>query len=341
MTRTAIVALGVLVIMAACKPSGSSGGSPGNAAPLVDDSQALQEIGFAAPILVSADTSLALDGQGNFITDQNTKLLDAFLKAGVLGIDANMNGNPWWTFTRTNNPAASFNGGIVSVPVATRQISKRSDQKTWTEGSVNYFAETVTYTIAVASPYTGGKSISLGPFSLRLVLVNDPAVGHWSTLQDPQRGTHFDTNDVSGVPAAITQGINIGDIVSAAQKAQQRTYQAIQDTYMADGRLEQNAKQPDVLVSQKLGMAYYARSNRTRPLPSIKQLSTAVRSTHRATGRGGSLPRKISMPLPEWRPMRSARGALSCLMPRTIACGVISSRVAIQLLLRATIASGR
>jgi len=67
----------------------------------------------------------------------------------------------------------------------------------------------------------------VGPFSFRLVLLNDPAVGHWQVFNDFGRGTHFSEGMNS---AAVTDVLDQAghkveqDFLSSTKTAQQQVY---------------------------------------------------------------------------------------------------------------------
>jgi hypothetical protein len=240
----------------------------------VDDSGALEALGLNKPIVISASLDRVFDGQGNFLSENllgaSGSTVALVVKSGFLDVVAAPESEPYWRFEPKKGEVKKggfFGTGLVyEVPIARREVTGRSNEKTWSEESIKFFAETVTYNIVLddgIAAVLGQKEF--GPFSFRLVMVNDPAVGAWQVSLI--RGTSFNESDAlqqvnealkragtAAEPDLLAKIAAIRDKRSSDINAQ---YQKIADGLAADGTAARDAADPNVLVSKKNGLAFY------------------------------------------------------------------------------------
>jgi hypothetical protein len=108
-------------------------------------------------------------------------------------------------------------------------VADRTELRQWNDGETKYFAETLNLFFEPAAPLKPYVHEKIGPFALRLVLANDPAVGHWE-VSDKSSGSSI--RDVSN---AVTRRLSeigltydgyfddgVATVTSAAKKADTR-----------------------------------------------------------------------------------------------------------------------
>ncbi|GAA0335568.1 hypothetical protein GCM10009087_52510 [Sphingomonas oligophenolica] len=127
--------------------------------------------------------------------------LSALIQAGFISVVPVPDGAPWWRLQvqHANGPQSDY----LPFSLGARTIIGKHDQKSWSEGSVSYFAETVDYTLTL-NPELKTSSTTLGPFSIRLVLVNQPAVGSW------QIDSQSDLSSLQRDKAALESALEVG-----------------------------------------------------------------------------------------------------------------------------------
>lgn len=99
------------------------------------------------------------------------------VEAGRIRFVPATGGEPYFTLATSENSAT---GGDLVLFSGRRRLATSSEEQRYTRDASDYFAQTVTYFIndenALLRPT---NPQGFGPFSMRLVYVNDPAVGQW------------------------------------------------------------------------------------------------------------------------------------------------------------------
>lgn len=229
-TRFALLALACLAGTSSCGPS----------LPAIDEKPFLAEIGFEQPITVTVHI-----GPENLGSEENANMVAFLVKAAALRVTPNPSAAPWWSFDHV---------GEFSQTVARRIVIGRSNQRDWSEGSINYHAETISYRLDIVPPFALPAVPNGQSFTLRLALKFDPAIGQWRLAE---RGTQFDPRDAVNI---LTQMMNVGamsraELITAIAQAKIAAYDQIEQRLKDDGVLER--VHPAVLVSRANGRAYY------------------------------------------------------------------------------------
>jgi len=228
-------------IACACSPTGL--GSP-------DDTPVLEAIHFSQPVNLQVSLNSSAPP---------TNIQAALSRAGYISAAPYSNGDPWWHFNLNDGQLANNNTDAI-VNMGERQIINRSEQRSWSDNSIQYFSETINYKIVIAPRLKVASVGDIGPFSIRIVMVNDPSIGHWTLQNDP-----LDASET--MPAApendavMTQLNNLGLASAAAFRGQ--IVESIQDSYhqVAAAILQQSGLQPKntdlgVLVASSRHLAY-------------------------------------------------------------------------------------
>jgi hypothetical protein len=189
----------------------------------------------------------------------NQCLLVPMIDQGFVTVLPRQEGSPYWALATR---ALATDGPVtVVVPLGRRHLLGTSNETRFTRDGAQFFAETVSYTIV---PDPGGlrapSGDGYGPFSMRVVFVNDPAVGHWTlsseTAEDGQ--TQFDPD--SEIAAAIKQfaptGCDPNTVAEKIRAARSQAFNQIEAALKASGQIERGPG-GDVLVSTASHHAFY------------------------------------------------------------------------------------
>lgn len=240
----------LLSVLAICGLS-----SCGRNGPPLPEKEILAAVSFDAPLIATASLQQQVDTNGNLSNSEDAPLLALFQRVGIIRIDANPNGAPWWRFSFTTGTLAR---GQLSIEAARREITGRSEEKYWSEGSFEFYAETITYNLVLAP--TIARVLDSPPVtgSLRIVLRNDPAVGTWKPYFAPERGIKWSRDD-SGVVRnmlELTGKTFIPELGEKIQRARTSAFETIERQLASDGILERDAKDSRMLVSKKHKLRY-------------------------------------------------------------------------------------
>ena len=223
----------------------------------MNEGQALAAIKFNQPVAVSFSTAYILDGQGNLNSTLDTQIISLLNKSGHFLVVPNMATRPWWNFA-LGGSGGTVNGVIVDIPVGKRLITKRSAKEGWSEGSIKFYAQTITYMIEFDNNIKPLIGRNLTELTLRVVEYRDPAVGNWQLLTGTNRGTRYNHNESSLVQktlaAAGTQYLDVtrGNIASAIQTS----HNATQNQLAASGIVEKGPF-PGTLLIKKYDLLLY------------------------------------------------------------------------------------
>jgi hypothetical protein len=165
-----------------------------------------------------------------------------------------------------------LNGNEFSVTAATRTVTGRSDEKSWSEASVDYYAETISYSINVENNIKTVAGITPSTSTLRLVAYKDPAVGTWQVLRDPVRGTKFNQNDAMALTnqLAAVGAKSLQSLATAIAAAREAAFRQIQSELAAKGILAKSDSNSAVVISRNNNLAYYVKANQFNSL-SLRQ----------------------------------------------------------------------
>jgi hypothetical protein len=145
-----------------------------------------------------------LGGRGNLANLQSdndySRTISSLVDGGVLTIVPDTSGPPWWKLAIQQGQADGF--GNFSFPLGYRNVVSKHDQRSWSDGATKYFAETVDYEVKLNGNFKTGQAV-VGPFSVRLVLVDDPAAGGWQV--SPQSNLSAFSADQRAAQALIAQ----------------------------------------------------------------------------------------------------------------------------------------
>ena len=238
----------VLGLLTAC-----TAGPPG-----LDDSAALEALGFNKPIDVTSRGEGVELAHAEIAASPNARLTALLVKIGIMNIIPNTNSAPWW-ISHTNS--GELKDGTLTVDVAERHVTSRDGQQHWTDGSIKFYAETITYSIEPTNTFKGIGGLPISRRSIRLVFQNDPAVGAWQ-LSDRSQADNVSEDQSIVFSALVAQGSQYVDMLGQAEKtAAANAFNQIEQTLAARGTLARNSNEENVLVSTSNGLAYYIKPN--------------------------------------------------------------------------------
>lgn len=158
-------------------------------------------------------------------------------------------------YAHFNVVRGSLSGNAATITVAQRTIVSRSNSQSWDEGPLKFYAETITYSIAIDPLLAKVSGQAPTNLQLRLVLVFDPARGAWAVYNAPGRGTTFPNDAVNLLIAQIAKTpIVIWPYLNNAKT--QASSQILQEL-LASGPVKRSAYDPGVLDDASASLAYY------------------------------------------------------------------------------------
>ena len=290
----------------------------------VDDLPALQALGLDKPVTVAVPLNTIADAQGNLQENFNTHVVALLVKGGFLDAVAAPESEPYWRLGVKSGTAKSE--GVLDaqdrtyvIRIARREIVERSNERNWYEGSIQFFAETVSYKFVFDEAIAALVSRKeIGPAALRLVMENDPARGAWQISID--RGT---TSNDSELVTALNGVLDVAgqaaeqELLAKITAIRQQRYAAIEaenakiaNNLATEGVIE-HGTDPNVLVGRRSGLAFYIGTSGKAPssimdarsycskiqtsgyrgwrIPTRKELGTAVRDGKLADAPDGRL----------------------------------------------------
>lgn len=146
----------------------------------------------------------------------------ALAKADIVRFDPDQDNAPWWRMVLADG---NVDAGTLRYQLGARQFTGRRDVRSWSDGPVKFFAETIDYKVIADQRFTQLSSREFVPFSFRFVLRNDPAVGQWQ-IDSQSDFTSFQT-DQQQVEAAVAATGNLDQLRAATAKAAASAMQAI------------------------------------------------------------------------------------------------------------------
>jgi len=238
--------VGLLTLVLGCSPVPAG----------LDDTPFLNALGFGGAISETVSLTHNLDANAQLPADDAASLIALLFAAKYINVVPNAGAAPYFFFGGVGAHMVDANSNMV-IPLGTRQIVSRSNQKSWSEGAVKFFAETVTYTVQGAADNPVLKGESVGPYTMRLVLQNDPAVGQWQVNVD--RGTSFAPDQDS--KALLQKVLEIGaadlaDLNTTIGKTRVGVFDGIEKSLRDSGAIEKTAD-PGVVLSPNAKLAFY------------------------------------------------------------------------------------
>jgi hypothetical protein len=160
---------------------------------------------------------------------------------------------PYFALASDNNPAG---GGEIVLFSGRRRFASSSEEQSYSRNSNAYFAQTVTYFIkGEGSLLQPARPEGFGPFSIRLVYVNDPAVGQWRLESfTPLSGGEVQGSDRGAIQAILAQvsqrGCPTNAIAASAASARAEALNRIERRLAESGVLARDPT-PNTVVSRR------------------------------------------------------------------------------------------
>ena len=235
------------------------GQDPVDEAAILEFDAARFEQQFSAPVVIRASTATNAG-------DPAACALAQLVQTGGVRFAPIAEQEPYIALTSGSNSAA---GGDVTLFSGRRRFSRSSEEERYSRESNEYFAHTVTYFIrGENSLLRPTRADGFGPFSIRLVYVRDPAVGHWRLESfTPRSGgeTHgSDQGAVQAILAEVSQrGCPTHVIAAAAAAARTEALNRI-ERRLADSGVLARGPAPNTLVSRRNRRIWYIASTDMR-----------------------------------------------------------------------------
>ena len=243
-SRLAILSCVVLAALAGCsKPKPS------------DDRPYLAQFGLDTPLSMNVSLRQPVDAQGNLSVTGDTPAIALLLHLGALKVAPNAAGSPWWSF---NTTSGALSNGILTIPAAKRVITGRADEKSWSEGGADRYAETVSYTIEPLPPFAGLPNIPPMTSAIRLQLRKGPSDDQWHLSYDNDNVTTIQSNQDAGTFAqtVVSTGSQYeGELASAIQAARTAAFDQIEKSFADQGIFKR--VDGGVIASTRNNLAYY------------------------------------------------------------------------------------
>jgi hypothetical protein len=235
----------VLLLLNSCGPS----------KPNVDEKEFLNAVEFTKPISVVVQLDQFTDSYGRVQSSDNTNLIAFLANAGFIGILPQTSAAPWWHF---NVSGGALENEQFTVLLGERVVTNHSDEKSWSEGAIQYYAETITYSIQLEQGIKSATNAQFNQNSFRLVLMNDPAVGRWQAIVGDVRGTTFNNSDSAAITRelAIEGGGFLNNLVSKISQAITQSSDQIEQQLASQGVIARG-REPGVVTSKNGNLAFY------------------------------------------------------------------------------------
>lgn len=232
--------------------------------------------GFFNPLFMAVSLRQNLDAQGQIPESSQDMPVMAFLVSnGYLETAPNAAGAPWWNFRLPSVTAYVTGGGITytlptrppwtalipsvrgfnyDIPIAIRTHVSESLERSWSQGAVEYYAATFSYTLSLSDKiqhFTGSPKIT---GSVRLAIKNDPRVGTWQL-----DSITWAQNDVQVIRDLIAKWgrFEYGVLQQRIFDARMQAFSDVQKRIASQGILEKNPKDPRVIVSKNHALMFY------------------------------------------------------------------------------------
>lgn len=182
-------------------------------------------------------------------------LINTLIDTGAVSVLPATSGPPWWQLTP--KPDAAMAGG-ARADFGARKVKKIYNTKGWKDGPRAYFSESIDYVVG-GSKLFGGREF--GPFTIRPVFVNDPAVGEWRLDSLGTVSGNLNMSNPDGPEAAeifssfYRGGCNQAPLSQRRLNAQQAAFDLVTENIKTT--LAATPASRDVLVSKANNLAYY------------------------------------------------------------------------------------
>lgn len=117
---------------------------------------------------------------------------------------------PYWIM---NVGGITHYGEVINLDFGTRTFISAKDGKRWADGPSEFYAETVEYAISGSSSLD--KSYNFGPFAMRVVFVNNPAVGSWQIQSATPDGSQIIGDSSEGEMTEMVKEMGLNDCDAA------------------------------------------------------------------------------------------------------------------------------
>lgn len=213
----------LLFVLVACSKSGSSA---------YNEDEALAAIGFSAPVRVAVNTDFVSDNQSLWQNSNDSLLAALLVKSGKMVVQPNPDAAPWWRLALAEGDTRQT---LLFIPVAKRVVTGHSNEQDWTEGPDKFSAVTIGYNI-VLDDGIAVDTKTFGPYSMRLVMMFDPAVGKWQVYVGFGRGTYFNPSDAGAMQQDMLVKARpfLPDMGTAVLAAKMKAYDIIQQRLAPD-----------------------------------------------------------------------------------------------------------
>jgi len=228
----------------------------GHPRPDVDDNQVLNALGFKQLMFATIQFN---PNNGEIQTDGSFNLAALYTKAGYLRVVPDTASSPWYSLTSTDVTTAAYSNGAYILAIGKREIGGRSNERYWTENSVQYYAETISYSIDFPAKIKSALDSQIGAFQVRLVFANDPAVGSWKLSERSDLQSLSSDRDavVSGL---VAEGAKYaGTLSELLVRARKNAFDQIEHNLAASNVLERAPDNNEVLINKSRHLAYLAR----------------------------------------------------------------------------------
>jgi hypothetical protein len=209
--------------------------------------------GVTEQVLTETAIANALSGSP---TETATCSLVALLNQKMATFEPNLAAAPYWLINIGSIP---HDGNMMTLTLGRRKFMNATELMRYQRDGNDYFAETVHYTIV---PDSGdlhlASGIGYGPFTVRLIYINDPAVGHWDIDSSPYGQAPFDPEaERAAVLAQLAPaGCSSAPITMGIATARTHAFDQIEATLKNSGQIERGTR-PDILVSRSGWHAFY------------------------------------------------------------------------------------
>ena len=217
-------------------------------------------LGFTKPVSLIVNLAFTEHSTGAVYTEDidDPCLTGALVATGIANPTPTPDTAPYWNFS-TPLPVSDSK---ILVNIGMRKITSRTNIRTWKQDSSDFFGETIEYIIPGAAPIRPPNSEGFGPFSERVVFVNNPAVGEWKLLTVAPNSPDSDPPPSEGavIHRAMFPGgqcskemIGLNTAIGNARLASMNAL----EKRLSDSGLMQRTAIPNVVLSRQYGKLYY------------------------------------------------------------------------------------
>ncbi len=172
------------------------------------------------------------------------------VKNGSMSLKPSVAGPPYWT---VDLKTGGGNGNEIYIPVGSRKVRSISERRAWKEGAISYQAASVTYDVVNEGPLAPAGE-AFGPFGIRLVFENDPALGQW-VLSPQSRGLSTEIEQAA-IETNIASNCDLNVLIAASTEAKRLAFDELEKV-LADSRGIKRTSTPNIIESASIGRQLY------------------------------------------------------------------------------------